>query len=459
MKQVVGVPFSGILDDESLEDRIVEDVVAASRLPFDDPGLTGADQRSLLESAIRPLLAKLQALIGTRVKAYLESISNRLLDPNTKLSWSLTGNNCQTFCNTLLSTELFRPLLNGPEKWTSSSGEPLYLMSFVCPQDGYAQRKVRTKFDVPSGLTEEYLLKFHFGRHDDADIIDTLLEYWYDWGAFGAPLYKYQDLFPWDCTEAYGKYPTRCGDCNLAKHVWAFPFDSWSMIALHLTRDQHLYAPDPSKTAEGKTKAMAWMENRLSVLSASYLLIRAATAMSKTPSLCSATSWLHSERAGGLRADDPSISKVKLGGIHRAQPFSHYFEAGTYSHYFLADWALLSRTDQIKAYELMRDGRVKLPDVPYRGNSGDRFEDARGYEGDRSQIFYGFGGVSRDDATRTMEYGGGSDRTYSDAGFGSHGESNSHGDTSTNCGTRCGNSACGGAACGKAIVFKPMDYT
>jgi hypothetical protein len=29
---------------------------------------------------------------------------------------------------------------------------------------------------VPNGLTEEYLLKFHYGRHDESDIIDTLAE-------------------------------------------------------------------------------------------------------------------------------------------------------------------------------------------------------------------------------------------------------------------------------------------
>ncbi|KAM5444216.1 hypothetical protein MferCBS31731_000733 [Microsporum ferrugineum] len=317
MKQVVGVPFSGILDNESLENQIVEDIVVASKLPFGDPGLSAADQRSLLDSAIGPLLAKLQALIGWRVKVYMESISNRLLDPKTKLSWSLTGNNCQSFCNTILEPDLFEHLLNGPETMIGPHSEPLYLMSFVCPQDGYIKRKVRTKFDVPIGLTEEYLLKFHFGRHDEADIIDTLLEYWYDWGAFAAPPYKYQDLFPWDCTEAYGKYPTRCGDCNLAKHVWAFPFDSWSMTAMHLTRDQHLYAPGLSEPAERKPKTAAWMENHLSILTASYLLTRAAVAMAKTPKLCSAT-WLHSKHKGGLRAADPSLSRVKLGGIHRA---------------------------------------------------------------------------------------------------------------------------------------------
>ncbi|KAM5463858.1 hypothetical protein MauCBS54593_007303 [Microsporum audouinii] len=446
MKQVVGVPFSGILDNESLENQIVEDIVVASKLPFDDPGLSAADQRSLLDSAIGPLLAKLQALIGWRVKVYMESVSNRLLDPKTKLSWSLTGNNCQSFCNTILEPDLFEHLLNGPETMIGPHSEPLYEF-------------LRTKFDVPIGLTEEYLLKFHFGRHDEADIIDTLLEYWYDWGAFAAPLYKYQDLFPWDCTEAYGKYPTRCGDCNLAKHVWAFPLDSWSMTALHLTRDQHLYAPGLSEPAERKPKTAAWMENRLSILTASYLLTRAAVAMAKTPRLCSATSWLHSKHKGGLRAADPSLSRVKLGGIHRAQPFSHYFEAGAYSHYFITEWALLSRRDQIEAYELMRDGRIKLPDVPYAFSSQSRFEHL---SKDGSSSFSGFGGridavgLADEDSARPTTSGLNSfevELTHCDAGLGGYGPALDAGTCpdggAPNCGASgCGNSACGGAACG-----------
>jgi hypothetical protein len=39
-------------------------------------------------------------------------------------------------------------------------------------------------------------------------------------------VYPYQDLFPWDCTEAYNRYPAKCGKCNTSNHVLAFPFDS-----------------------------------------------------------------------------------------------------------------------------------------------------------------------------------------------------------------------------------------
>jgi uncharacterized membrane protein YgcG len=173
-------------------------------------------------------------------------------------------------------------------------------------------------------------------------------------------------LYPWDCTEAYGRYPTKCGDCNLAKHVWAFPFDSWSISSHHLSRDRRMYAPaltDKTLTAVGHDATpSSWMRNRLTVLSAMSTLHRAATAMAHSLKFQKATAWLHKDPSHAMT--DPSLSRVKLGGIHRAQPCSHYFEAGVYSHYFIAPWAALTRRKQVKAYELQRDGRVNLPDMP-----------------------------------------------------------------------------------------------
>ncbi|RBR23899.1 uncharacterized protein FIESC28_03209 [Fusarium coffeatum] len=368
MKQVIGVPFSGghtLPHDQELS--VVRDLLAACEQQFDDPSLSTTDQLKLLNSALEPVLGKLKALLGSRMKVYLSSIAERLLDKNIKLAWSTTSNNCQTFCSSLIDKNIFGPLVSGEPPKTFTDAAPLYAMSFVCPDEGYKKsRGVRTKFDVPFGLTEEYLLRFHFGRHGEADIIDTYQEYWYDWGAFGSTLYKYQDLYPWDCTEAYGRYPTKCGDCNLAKHVWAFPFDSWSMSSHHLSRDRHMYAPaltDKTLTAVGPDATpSSWMRNRLTVLSAMSTLHRAATAMAHSLKFQKATAWLHKGPSHTLL--DPSLKRVKLGGIHRAQPCSHYFEAGVYSHYFIAPWATLTRPRQVEAYEKQRNGRVNLPDVP-----------------------------------------------------------------------------------------------
>ena len=374
MKQVVGTPFAG-LSNQKLECEIIRDLVSASQRRFDDPGLPRSEQRKLLDQLLEGLLSKIKELIGSRIAIYLKSITSRLLDPGTNLRWSATQNNCQNFCDALIDTDVFAPLIDESSKQTDTGEDtaPLYLMSFVCRPGGYAKPTVKSKFDVPNGLTEEYLLRFRYGRHDEADIIDTLQEYWYDWGAFGKHLYKFQDLFPWDCTEAYGRYPVTCGECNIAKHVWAFPFDSWSIISLHLARDRYMYTPvnpDIPRILSNEE----WQRNRLMVLKAQDALIAGAVAMAQNPSFLTATSWLGKQ-------DDPQLDRLKLGGIHRAQPFSHYFEQGTYHHYFIAEWAHLKRADQIAAYELLRDGRMKMPDVrvPFKSTSGRSYHEETTY--------------------------------------------------------------------------------
>ncbi|KAH7156722.1 hypothetical protein EDB81DRAFT_685386 [Dactylonectria macrodidyma] len=357
MKQVIGVPFSGVLPHDA-ELQIVNDLLEASRAPFDNSNLPVSDQNTILDSVLNPILSQLRILIQSRVKIYLQSIARRLLDPSVTLAWNATTNNCQTFCDSLINHDVFLYLFNGPSQPAGVVG-PLYTMSFVCPDEGYTKQDVKTHFDVPKGLTEEYLLRFRFGRYYEADIIDTFQEYWHDWGAFGGSIYPYHDLFPWDCTEAYRQGDTKCGQCNLAKHVWAFPFDAWSIVALHLSRDSHMYAPaiTNSPMEQSRNSQDSWLRNRLQVLTAGSILHRVAAAMAKSRSFCRATAWLHQEVP---QDDSLSLIRVKLGGIHRAQPFSHYFEAGKGIDYWIAPWALHPRSEQIKMYEMLRDKRHQL---------------------------------------------------------------------------------------------------
>jgi hypothetical protein len=433
MKQVVGAAFSGLLDQQ-LEHDIVSELVAASKRKFDDPGIHVSEQRKILDEVLERLLPRIKVLIGSRVQIYLQTIISSLLDPHTTLRWSATNNNCQNFCDALICQDTFGALAPPVSKAVKEDGSialPLYTMSFVCRPAGYVNRPVKTRFDVPSGLTEEYLLKFRYGRHDEADIVDTLQEYWYDWGAFGGNLYQYQDLFPWDCTEAFGRYPVTCNDCNLAKHVWAFPFDSWSIISLHLTRNRDMYAPVKPEKLEVLSEE-DWMRNRLHVLVAQDALLTTGAAMARNTAFRQATDWLHIQ-------DDSSLDRLKLGGIHRAQPFSHYFDQGAYHHYFIAEWAHLKRPDQVAAYELLRDGRVKLPDVPLRGM----------YNGLTNGSSFG-GGVFGDYGADT-----GFTNVYSSFDVGAPGVASATdaacaGGCAGNCGsgTGCGGGGGGGGGCG-----------
>ncbi|KAE8152475.1 hypothetical protein BDV25DRAFT_65015 [Aspergillus avenaceus] len=378
LKQIVGAPFTGVLSQypESEQEREIIELIVDGSERSHNTDKPPSELEKHPHSAISNILEKLRKLLGPRVKIYLHSVAQQLLDPTNPLQWNKTSNNCRSFCNSLISTELFEPLVNGPCMEFKS---PLYLMSFVCLPEINLHRETTSKHDVPLGLTEEYLLRFYYGRHNEADLIDTLQEYWYDWGAFGGPLYKHQDLFPWDCTEAYKCSTTKCGTCTLSKHIWAFPFDTFSIIALHLSRDKHVYPPTPQP----------WPQDRLTILTASLILTRAAAAMAQSPRFTQSTAWLH-HKIQGLRLD-PSLTRVRLGGIHRAQPSSHYYEAGTCSRYFLAGWALNRHEDKIARYEEVRNKRANMLDMPKRKRRFSRYDanPVKGFD----RLFDGFWGV------------------------------------------------------------------
>ncbi|KAM5353712.1 hypothetical protein ACJ41O_000362 [Fusarium nematophilum] len=368
MKQVVGGPFCHFFNPDA-EDEIVDAFMEESARLVEE-GVSFADQEAMLGQSTERMVEKLKGYMGSRVAAYISSLTARLLDPELQLRWHYRSNNCQMFCDKLIDRNLFGSLFSNPSLTTKiaqpGNPSPLYLMSFVCRQGAYVKTRAVSKFDVPNGLTEEYLLKFRYGRHDDSDIIDTLAEYWYDWGGFEGPIYPYQDVFPWDCTEAYERYPGNCGQCNISKHVLAFPFDSWSIASLHLARGRELYPRDVPLCAEsepGETTSTTglmtdgdWFRNRLTILLGQDSLLAAAVAMAKCGEFRATTQWLQDHR-------DESMDRLKLGGIHRAQPFSHHFEKGAYHQYFIADWTHLVRSQRVAQYEKLRGWRAASVDV------------------------------------------------------------------------------------------------
>ena len=185
LKQTVGDPFQG-LSKPDLESDIIRSLVSASERYKDDPRQPAATRTQNLKKEVENIENLLKRLLDPRVTYFIKEIAERLLDPRTKLTWSLTGNNCQNFCNAMLPWEKVGSFL-GPS--ATSDGIP-YLMSFVTRPGSYRREKVVSKFDVPNGLTEEYLLKFRHGRHDDSDLVDTLQEYWHDWGSSSSAAFR-----------------------------------------------------------------------------------------------------------------------------------------------------------------------------------------------------------------------------------------------------------------------------
>jgi hypothetical protein len=460
MKQVVGGAFSGYLN-ASLEQEVIDELIKQSQNYREDPRKRGSYNIRQLEKAAECVVSKIHRLLDGRIRFYLDLIATRLFDPETKLRWSYSTNNCQSFCDSLADWATFGSLIcpTAPQTRIDSNSDimPLYLFSFVCRPSSYTQAEVGTKFDVPNGLTEEYILKFRYGRHDDADIVDTLQEYWHDWGSFGGHLYKYQDLLPWDCTEAYGRYPVKCNDCNISKHVWSFPFDSWSIVQLHLQKDQLLYAPQQTPELNNDTQLSDrdWMHNRLTLLLAQDALISGAVAMALTDKFRQSCAWMQSDKS-------PRTDRLKLGGIHRAQPYSHHFERGQYHEYLIAEWAHLRRDAQIREYERLRDYRVALPDV--HQSSGSSETDNVGRSPDWGFDFVvidsmafdyvpdGWDGCPASDAAATHEAGANDDGGVHNAdGDGHHGDGGGHhGDSGGDHGGHDGgdHAGCGAAGCG-----------
>lgn len=347
MKQVVGGAFSGYFE-RLMEDAIVEQAMSLTQFRSKDKTYT----LDKVHAGAEALMEKMKALLAGRITAILERIASRLFDRSVAIEWDFFTNNCQYFLDSILRYEDFGGLFGNAYY---SNGLPLYLMSFVVRIQSYDKAPVYKTYDVPNGQTEEYLLAFRSGRHDDADIVDTLHEYWHDWGAFGGHLYKHQGHFPWDCTEAYRDPAPTCNDCTLSRHVWAFPFDSWSIIQLALQKDQ-LWYPS-TRTPPATLSRTEWLDNRFRLFVAQDALVRGAIAMARTPALRQAADWFRT-------SPQPRFDRLKLGGIHRAQPYSHHFEAGRFRQSYIAPWAHFTRPHRIRCYEGMRLARQRLREVP-----------------------------------------------------------------------------------------------
>lgn len=346
MKQVVGGLFSRHKTSEWESESVIVKALAEQAEAYRPDHIKPRSDQKRLRSAAEKVTKKLRKFIGPKVRQYLEIISRRLFDHELQLKLDFFTNNCQYFCDQLLQQTPFGSFLDG-----DASGS-LFSLSFATRPGSFAKDDVSSKWDVPFGMTEEYLLDFYLGKYNDSDIIDTLQEYWYDWGGFGRNLYQFQHLFPWDCTEAYKQMGGKCNECSLSKHVWSFPFDALSITKLHLLRRSSQYPP--SSNNRERPKRSEWhLDNRMTVLLAQDALVTVAKALSELPSFRNACAWLQNQQ-------DPWFDRLKLGSIHRAQPFSHHFELK--SACAVAPWIHLKFGQQQHIYEYIRDLRINAPD-------------------------------------------------------------------------------------------------
>ncbi|UQC73929.1 uncharacterized protein CLUP02_00576 [Colletotrichum lupini] len=328
MKQIVGSPFWSLREeDRDAEAEIIKDVAKAS---LDYIGVLhvgkGSKHEQKKSKARKKILEKLRTLLHERVELYIHSIVNKLFDESLPLEWNMGSNNCQNFCDALIDRNVFGSFMVyhrhcKEKKHNGQASQVQYLMSFVSRigcHDGLTRRVApSSKATSANGHTEEFLLRFRrFAHHNDTDIVDSLVEYWTDWGGFRAPIFRHQGLFPWDCTEARtlkeeADHPQKkCGDCSLAKHLWAFPFDAWSVAQFHLLRERRFYAPSPV-TGKDNQIQMAdhdWEENRHRVLEAFQVLGSMGVAMHRSQVFRDRCRW--NFKARGLPFEDTSTDRT-----------------------------------------------------------------------------------------------------------------------------------------------------
>jgi hypothetical protein len=183
-----------------------------------------------LERNVERIREALETRFGNLVQDVLEEIAMKLGDKNFNRQWDYGFNNCQLWVEKILDTKKLRQFLN----------QDMYTFSFVCRPGAHLYYQEDSPW-TPYGLSEEYIFGFRDGFHDEDDIFDALQTYWYDFAAFPSPLYQHHDLVPWDCTEAKVDTKHKCGNCRLLRHLWSFPFDSWSILQLHLLKDRGQY--------------------------------------------------------------------------------------------------------------------------------------------------------------------------------------------------------------------------
>ncbi|KAJ8109539.1 hypothetical protein OPT61_g7386 [Boeremia exigua] len=388
MKQVVGSPFWNVGETQDAEVDFVRAIAKASlSYGFARKKTPDWNQRKR-KKTLKDLHEKLESIIKDRLKVYLRALVDKLYNPAIPLAFDILNNTCQKLCDNLIDRKIFSSFMVDARDCRERGRGPkeaLYLLSFVSrpgSQDGSPRRVVpSSRSESTNGHTEEYLLRYRrFGHHNDTDIVDSLTEI------------SFRGTAPrQEARMKAGR--SKCGECKLLKHVWAFPFDSWSVAQLHLFRDRRFYSPGARSIAghePAQLNDVEWMQNRLRALDALQILGSVASAMHRSKLFRKNCHWdfeakgillpfantktnrasrkrqqLEIERKKhemtlSERADDPAIhyDRIKLAGIYRAQPESHVFDHAKLHDCTLADWADLRHEDQVAAYKKLRDYRA-----------------------------------------------------------------------------------------------------
>jgi hypothetical protein len=264
-KHVLGGLFSGHLKDwAETEDKVILALISESEIFNDRPTKSLSYNEHRLRTSAQRVVDLLRQTISKEVEVYIKHFATKIADHKINLTWDPLFNNCQAFCKSLMRGGAFDTVLPTTCPSNTAPGQgPRYLLSFASENPGSKHDSARYT-TTPSAA---YFSNFH--------IDEDLIEYFETW--LTIPLQNpCAKLLCWPCIND--------DDCSLRDHMWLMPFETMSLLQLHLLRNRRHYSrpyqtTDPFEEESEPWNDHEWFRNRLEVLLAQDTFLCAAGAL------------------------------------------------------------------------------------------------------------------------------------------------------------------------------------
>ena len=271
IKQVLGGAFSGYYSlYEAFESFAVQMVLAGSKKWQQRPLRSREANYKSLSKMARKLVAPLKFMFGSNVKSFLQIFTRVLFDRNTDFRWSKYSNNCQSFCDMILSQPEFSTVFPRREQLQSRPSAKSSVLDYLISFRTHSQLGRTLE---ASRLSIGPLTTFFKQLHNPSNALSAqegAVNVAYD----GNPPLCAR-LMLWRCQSE---------DCSLADHVWTNPAEYTSILQLHLLLERSHYVQESKD--EGGTSAplndLQWIENRVAVLQALDCFATAAAGIART---------------------------------------------------------------------------------------------------------------------------------------------------------------------------------
>ncbi|KAL4882662.1 hypothetical protein BJY04DRAFT_217155 [Aspergillus karnatakaensis] len=271
----------------SAEDRIVQQFLRIATIwrTEKSPIAHESANRTLLQECAERLAESLEIFFAEEINLHLFLLAQKL-GKTQKLTYSRMSNNCQDFCNGLLSYDNFTdPVFNAMYPFIPVSlaadieKEPddmslSYLQSFVKP----------LQYPIPGSSKRAMLgsavTMYSSYAQNDADLIDHVYSVRFGSDSTDGFSLGFGDESPaadhyllkdeeMSCSDRFAavfkQESSDRGSCTLADHLLDCPVDNLSVLQTHLHRQKKYYINEDREFLSNLPPS-AWMTNRLQVL-------------------------------------------------------------------------------------------------------------------------------------------------------------------------------------------------